>query len=283
VARRQGRQVEPDLIAWVIDQIKGWRAEAGIRKKPDAARLATVVEQVTDLGLPQLEVVFGTLASEWLLRARRTREQDVKGVLARIETSLEEILPPDLAYLVTETLGPGVGRRLRAEGRTLVALGTYLPQPQFVSPVTGSQRSRAPVRIVTTQRGPCPWPAPWVAGLVLHGVVARKKRGALGLAIDLVSSLLGAGQIADSRDFRRIRARLKGPSGEFARQVADRSAWHRSDAPTDEWRAVLVDRLTVLGPKTFFPSDPEVAQALFAAYGWSGSLRGQSRARESEQ
>jgi hypothetical protein len=120
-------------------------------------------------------------------------------------------------------------------------------------------------------RGPAPWLAPWLSGLVVEQLFVQRTRREKALVIELTSVLNG--RDVEEKDFSDRRNALRGLA--LNRLVDDFR--HRYDHTAGleyppevrwprDWLAVLRDRLEKLGPQNVFPFDLSIVRPLFEAH-----------------
>src|SRR5262245_24740748 len=182
--------------SWLVKQMSEWRIAVGNGRRIDAEALRDVLQKLEEAGLPAGLPGYVVLGSEWLFRLRDFGEPDIRAFLARLQRGLEPIVGSNAAHIVTEALEPGIRNRLR-QHRQLAAVLEWGPPkrwPFAADPVEPPTEPLIPLR-----RGPAPWLAPWIAGLVVERLLDLKGLKGRPFGLDLVEVLRGD---VDEKGFR---------------------------------------------------------------------------------
>src|SRR3989442_587857 len=235
---RMGRKIHPEAAAtgemwneeldWVLARITEWRIRVGNRTKINREALADIVRRIERTGVGRSLTCFVVLGSEWAFRLRETGPDDIENALARIEGRWAKILTPDDAWVVTEALAPAIRKLLRRHRALAPELEGEPPEFSFGDQDTGEgvyvRELRTPPRpLIPARPGPMPWPAPWIAGVVVERPLEEKARAATSprvgkdrratprtLALELTAVLCG--RQVDETDYRAARRSLQGPA-----------------------------------------------------------------------
>jgi len=164
-----------EVLQWIYQQILKWRAAAGQRAKLNPRELGHILDDL-DARMPGGLAGYVVLGCEWLFRIRELGPREREHQLRRVESGLAEVMPSDDAYAVTEALEGKLSRKLPRH-RELAAVLELRP-PLFVHgdmvEVDASQRRTPSPPPLLIRRGPIPWPAPWVSGLVIERLLRRR-------------------------------------------------------------------------------------------------------------
>src|SRR5262249_47541638 len=143
------------------------------RKRVDAEHLADVIQRINAAGVPESLVCYVILGSEWMFRLRNFGPHDAENTLRRIERRFRDVLHPDDAWVIVESLTSLVTKVVR-QHRTLAVELEWQPPPlgfgmSELSVDASDRPTRTPPELlVSSRRGPAPWPAPWIAGLIIE-------------------------------------------------------------------------------------------------------------------
>jgi len=283
-----------EALAWVVQQICEWRRDGDVPWKPDRSRLAIALDDLElrrngqVAGIAEGLVVYIVLACEWLLRVGKIGPGDVEGMLVALEDALAERMAPELAFWVTEVLAKPLRDKVTKEGRKLLSLGTYLPMArptlrQLFAP-SEPMRRLPPDRIVPAARGRIPWPAPWVAGALVRELLNRRRVDLAQPALKLTQALFGHRQVKPAEFEAQTRGLTPSVLAWWVDVFEHRYGQRFAPAGTSPelWAAFYSD-LTVLGPESVFPSDPDRTRELLLAYAAVRRLRGQKPGEHSRR
>lgn len=173
-------------VAFAAAMIRDWRSEVAKQWSVSALKLEQP-ELVALLGTWQARgldpetVLWAVLGAEWLFRARRATDEDVRAELNKIRDALLRGSPdPNHAVLVVEVAGRSISRALK-KGRYLLSYGTFtLPSASLVMryargsrPITESDPVQT-LPVVRMRRGPIPKLGPYIASVLVQGMADRR-------------------------------------------------------------------------------------------------------------
>ena len=247
-------------LEWIVSRVNSWREEAGIEKKLDGRELEKVLTKIGKTGDSEDRILFIILACEWLFRQKKIGKEEIDEALAKIETALRGSMH-ELAWVVTDALKPRVSRVLK-EGRMLPAFGLHRRE-DLLTAKTQRGRSR-PQLSAPTRQGQPPWPAPWIAGVIVAKRLGKDRTKNPELALDLVSALLET-RIIEMQEFKKTRKRLEGPELEgFIDQLTRSFTRYYRDSP--DGPQLSEKTFACIGTTNLFPTGPGTVIKLFDAY-----------------
>jgi hypothetical protein len=281
--------MEREELGWVRSQIHEWRIRVSNGTKLKPVVLSNIIERIEEAGVARSLTCFVILGCEWMFRLRESGPQDTERLLARVEVQLAAVLDPDDAWIVVEALSESIGtlmkrRRMLATELEPEASKFFVGEPLTVAAPRHRPPRTPPPPLILPRRGPIPWPAPWIAGVIVERLLqefrpTRATVKARVLALEVTSALCG--RQVDEKDYRIRRQSLEGAA--LDKLVEDFKHLHHVLASLDmqpprrwpqDWFRVLADKLQFGGPRNTFPYHLATMIELFTAYRTSAGKRG---------